>query len=390
MWQQRLNLGTYFGIAVYVHWSFALLVAYVGYAGYQDGLLGTLFGIAVLGGMFFCVTLHEYGHALTARRFGIDTLDITLFPIGGVARLMKIPRVPWQEFLVAIAGPAVNVVILIVLFTAWWFLPEDWLPSPISILTNEVAEAKFAEASNSIGLMGYMIAMVAVNTVLILFNFIPAFPMDGGRVLRSILAMALEYRRATRIAATIGVFCAILMGWVAIQFQAIPAGLIALFICYAGISEARHVDIVEPLRGFSVSQGMILDPPAVHFTTPLVDLVQRIRSIPLECIPVVDGAGYNIGVVTVADIAEALKNDADLSTTAGQLARHDVPVLPPDAPLESIISGLPTQFRQFPVTDPHGRLLGVLNLSSVRDRISLGPIGLPMEQVSPAEPELFI
>ena len=210
MWQRRLKLGTYFRIGVYVHWSFGLLVAYVGYSGYQDGIIGAVFGIALLLGMFFCVTLHEYGHALTARRFGIETLDITLFPIGGVARLMKIPRIPWQEFLVAVAGPAVNVAILLTLGTALFFVPGLGMPASDQIWT-EAGQEQISQAIDSPTLLGYLLFMMVVNTVLVVFNMIPAFPMDGGRVLRSVLAMGLEYRRATRIASMVGVVCALCM-----------------------------------------------------------------------------------------------------------------------------------------------------------------------------------
>ncbi|MDM4014899.1 site-2 protease family protein [Roseiconus lacunae] len=396
MWQQRFNLGTYFRIGVHVHWSFALLIAYIGYAGYQDGLPGTLFGISVLIGMFFCVTLHEYGHALMARQFGIETMDITLFPIGGVARLMKIPRVPWQEFLVAVAGPAVNVVILTVLMTVWLFLPDALLPSPLSIFFNEVSEARFVEIANSISWQGYMVSMVGVNTILILFNMIPAFPMDGGRVLRSVLAMALEYRLATRIASNIGIFCAILMGLVAIYFQAVPAGLVAIFICYAGISEARHVDVVEPLRGHRVEEAMITDPPSIAMSSTAAEAIEFFRSCPLKAVPIVDEADYTVGMLLLSDVIKR-RNEVDAATgkqaaietsfdsevlesgvchllatiPCTQWARHDIPILSPGASLETIVTSLPPQFRQFPVTDPHGRLVGLLDLDSLGDRLGL-------------------
>ena len=123
MWQKRLKLGTYFRIGVYVHWTLSFLVAYAAYEGYQGGLVGSAYFVLLLCGMLLCVTLHEYGHALTARRFGVETVDITLFPIGGVARLAKIPRVPWQEFLVATAGPAVNVVIASIILVSALFCP---------------------------------------------------------------------------------------------------------------------------------------------------------------------------------------------------------------------------------------------------------------------------
>ncbi len=112
---RRLKLGTFLGIGLYVHWSFALVIAYVAISTRSLGAIGVAFSITQLLGVFLCVTLHEYGHAMAARRFGIATADITLLPIGGVARLRRMPRIPWQELVVAIAGPAVNVVIVIVI-----------------------------------------------------------------------------------------------------------------------------------------------------------------------------------------------------------------------------------------------------------------------------------
>ena len=111
----RLSLGKYFGIGLYVHWSFSVLVALAIFRTIDYGFSAILFSVFVLCSVFLCVTLHEYGHSLMARKFGVGTVDITLFPIGGVARLERMPRVPWQELLVAVAGPAVNVVLAILL-----------------------------------------------------------------------------------------------------------------------------------------------------------------------------------------------------------------------------------------------------------------------------------
>ena len=372
MWQKRLPLGTYFRISVYVHWSFALLVAYVAWAGYQDGVIGAIFGVTLLLGMFLCVTLHEYGHALTARRFGIETLDITLFPIGGVARLMKIPRIPWQELLVAVAGPAVNVVILILLASVMWSLPATGLPSFQSIVTADPAALdRIVEALNTPSLLGFMLFLMLANTMLILFNMIPAFPMDGGRVLRSLLAMALEYRRATRIASYIGVFCAALLGLAAIYNQQIPAGLIAVFICYAGLSEARQVDVIEPIRHLAVRDAMIHHPPRLWMDTPLSDLVRSLQSCPTTTVPVVGPDEMVTGMLTIQDACSAIRSGTDSNTTVGQIATHDAPVLSPDEPLESIVTRPLEGRRQFAVADAGGRLIGLLDLDTLRVRAGL-------------------
>lgn len=375
MWQRRLKLGTYFRIGVYVHWSFALLVAYAGYAGYQDGLSGTAFAIVVLLGMFLCVTLHEYGHALTARRFDIETLDITLFPIGGVARLMKIPRVPWQEFLVAIAGPAVNAFLIVLLAAVIWSVPALGMPSLDALMTDPVALERLSEATDQPSLLSFLLSMLLVNTALIVFNMIPAFPMDGGRVLRSVLAMGLDYRRATRIARNIGVLCAVVMAGAAIYYGMVTAGLIAVFICYAGLSETRQVEAVEPLRHLTVADAMIHQPPFLSVDQRLGDLIDQLRFWPMSAVPVVGPGEIVTGILTLDEVVEAIRAGAEPWMTAGQIANHDAAVLLPGEPLEAILTAPLGGRRQFPVADVQGRLIGLLDLDSLRVRAELNGIG---------------
>ncbi|WP_182870521.1 site-2 protease family protein [Rhodopirellula sp. JC639] len=371
MWRRRLHLGTYFRIGVYVHWSFALLVAYVAYAGYQDGVIGTVFGVTLLLGMFLCVTLHEYGHALMARRFGIETMDITLFPIGGVARLMKIPRIPWQEFLVAVAGPAINVVIVVALAAVLFVFSGFGLPSLGALLTEPEAVDRYIEALNSPTPLGYLLSMMLVNTALILFNMIPAFPMDGGRVLRSVLALGIEYRRATRIASYIGVVCAVVMGALALYNGVVTAGLIAVFICYAGLSEARQVDAIEPLRDLTIRDAMLHQPPFLTMETELGELLPTLRSCPTTAIPIVGPDDFVVGILALEDVSAALHRGVEPQTTVGQLTRHDAPILAPEESLESVVTRPLDGCRQFAVADAHGRLVGLLDLDTLRVRAGL-------------------
>src|SRR5512147_789112 len=183
------HLGRLLGIDVYIHFTFLLLLAFIGFShGFATrSAEAALGGVLFFAGLFVCVLLHEYGHALAARRYGIGTRDITLLPIGGVARLERMPEKPSQEFVVALAGPAVNVVIAIGLFVGlklggWW--------QPLSSLSTTGGNL--------------FERLLIANVFLVLFNLLPAFPMDGGRVLRALLAMKLNHTRATRIAARIG------------------------------------------------------------------------------------------------------------------------------------------------------------------------------------------
>src|SRR6185503_19517713 len=189
-WSWRL--GRIAGIALYVHATFLLLLAWVAISEYQSShdaaaaARGVIFVLAV----FAMVVLHELGHALAARRYGVKTRDITLLPIGGVARLERMPREPKQELWVAIAGPLVNVAIAITLF--------------ILLVAIRLSKSTFLASQDS-----FITLLMRINLFLIAFNLLPAFPMDGGRVLRALLARRLEYVRATRIAARIGQVMAI-------------------------------------------------------------------------------------------------------------------------------------------------------------------------------------
>ena len=222
--KRALRLGRFAGIDVYLHWTFALLIAWVGWLSWQrSGTLGGAFdGVALVLGLVLCVTLHEYGHALTARRFGIGTRRITLLPIGGVALLDGMPERPRTEIAIALAGPAVNVAIVALTY-AWLRLG---LPDGGGIAQ----------------------VILQANALLAVFNLIPAFPMDGGRVLRALLWIGLPIARATWIAAWVG--RAIALGFAAygVATRNPVILLIAAFVWFAGGAEARAVAARERRR----------------------------------------------------------------------------------------------------------------------------------------------
>ncbi|MBK7682742.1 MAG: site-2 protease family protein [Bacteroidia bacterium] len=219
------RIGSYRNIGVYIHWTFLLLLLWVGGNSFFDG--STVNAIAEEIGfllmVFFCVLLHEFGHALSAARYGIPTKDITLLPIGGLARLEKIPEKPWHELVVAIAGPAVNVGIIIILALVMYF--GKGLPLGMDI---------FSVDSNS-----FLVNLLLVNISLVVFNMIPAFPMDGGRILRSLLAMKLTKVKATLIAVRIGQVISIgfvVLGWLYSPMLI----LIGIFIFFGAKAELKY------------------------------------------------------------------------------------------------------------------------------------------------------
>jgi Zn-dependent protease len=238
-----LRIATIAGIAVKIHATFLILLAWVGWVHWQQQgtSAAVVAGIGFILLLFACVVLHELGHALMARRFGIPTRDITLLPIGGVARLERMPEDPRQELWVALAGPAVNVVIAGALL-AWLVVSRTAAPlAELGVVGGPLAER-----------------LLAVNVFLVAFNLIPAFPMDGGRVLRALLAMKLGHVRGTRIAAGIGQGVALVFGLVGLVTNPFLV-FIALFVWIGAAQESHATQMRSALRGVPVSQAMITD-----------------------------------------------------------------------------------------------------------------------------------
>lgn len=236
------QLGTAFGIGIFVHWSFALLLGWVFFAYLSGGagFVGALQGVSLILLVFGCVVLHELGHSLTARMFGIQTRHITLLPIGGVAELERMPRNPKHELWIAIAGPAVNVLIIGVLVV-------------ISLLLGFGSKLTGLTFTPQNGLISNLIT---INAMLILFNMIPAFPMDGGRVLRALLSMKKGHLTATITAAKVGKALAVALGIGGILFLHNPILIItAVFVYFGAATESRAAlqeARIDAARGYTV------------------------------------------------------------------------------------------------------------------------------------------
>jgi Zn-dependent protease len=221
------KLGRVAGIDLYLHPTFLLLLAFVGAS--QDGLIAA----ALMAAVFGCVLLHELGHALTARAYGIRTADITLYPIGGVARLTRLPRKPGPELLITLAGPAVNLAIAGAIWAGLALLGPVWVGLGLGSFP-----------------LAFLSALMGINLLLAVFNLVPAFPMDGGRVLRALLSGPLGRLRATEIAAGLGKVLAVVFGvWSLLHGQWLHAAL-AAFIYFAGAAELARVRAEEWGRDF--------------------------------------------------------------------------------------------------------------------------------------------
>jgi Zn-dependent protease/CBS domain-containing protein len=301
-WSARI--GTFAGIAVYVHPTFLFVIAWVAlehwYAG--QSVAAALGGIAFVLALFLCVVLHEFGHALTARRFGIKTRDITLLPIGGVARLERMPDDPKQELWVALAGPAVNIVIAAVLFVA---AQATNTFAPLSTL--DMTQGSFVER------------LMVVNLFLALFNMLPAFPMDGGRVLRAVLAIRMDYTRATQLAANIGQGMALLFAFIGLFVNPFLL-LIALFVWMGAGQEAAMTQIKSALGGIPLERAMITDFRTLSPHDSLARAVDLLLSGAQQDFPVVDGPVV-VGILTRADLLRALARQEQASPVVTVMRR---------------------------------------------------------------------
>lgn len=361
----RLRLGKFLGIDLYIHWSFWLLLFGIGGLSLARGEGYQVAGVQMLQivALFTCVTLHEYGHAMMARAFKVRTVDITLLPIGGLARLERMPRVPWQELLVAVAGPAVNVVIAIIVGI---ILAVGISTGTFTSIGGDNLDAFLGSAI--VHPVGWLLVM---NVVLVLFNMIPAFPMDGGRVLRALLAMVWEYRFATRTAARIGFVAAIALGMFGLTNGMPILALISLFIGYAGWAEARQVEMAEAIRGVHVHEGAVLRPATVSATDSLAELVDFFSSRTEASVPVIGVNQLYLGMLNIERVAEAAAGRR-WEMQAATLMDSEAPTLRPTGLLERQVSGLDRSAGDVvPIVDRNGHLQGVLDLRSLNARVMM-------------------
>ncbi len=363
------KLGRILGIDVYVHFTFLLLLGFIGLAHWMAGrnLGAALGGVLFFASLFLCVLLHEYGHALAARRYGIGTRDITLLPIGGLARLERMPDKPLQELIVALAGPAVNVVIAGGLL-AGLFLRSSWqLPSEVSVTSG-----------------GFIERLLVVNVFLVLFNLLPAFPMDGGRVLRSLLAMWMDYARATSIAAAIGKAMAVLFGFVGL-FSNPMLLLIALFVWIGATQEASAAQMKSSFSGATVRDAMLTDFRVLPPQATLSDATKLLLAGSQQDFPVVDD-GRVVGILFHADLFRALRERGDV-TGVDTVMRRTFNTLEASASLEDAMTQVQAEHGlTMPVVD-QGRFVGLLTPENVgeffmiRRALANGPP--PNRQVPP-------
>jgi Zn-dependent protease/CBS domain-containing protein len=344
-----LKLGRFAGVDVFVHWTFLILLAWIFLAqlGAGKDLRAALLGMGFLLALFGCVVLHEYGHALAARRYGVRTRDITLLPIGGVARLERMPEEPRQELWVALAGPAVNVAIAAVIIV-------------VDVALGRMPESLAAAVSRT----DFLGRLMVVNVFLAVFNLLPAFPMDGGRVLRAVLAAKVGRRRATQVAANVGQAMAILLGLLGLFYN--PFLIFIAFFVYLGAQgEAQMVELTSVIQGLAVRDAMQTRFRTLGGADPLSRAVGELLAGSQHDFPVLDGESV-VGMLRRQDLVKGLSERGAGSLVAESMCRECQPVLA-DEPLERAFENLQRrQHTAAPVLE-NGRIAGLLTLENLSE-----------------------
>ena len=344
-WSWRV--GRLAGVDLRIHATFVLLLGWIWVSYWMAGRSteALLHGAGFLIALFGCVVLHEMGHATAALKFGIRTRDITLLPIGGLARLERMPEEPKQELWIALAGPAVNASVAAILY-GWLSLTQAWAPlGQLNLVSGPFVER-----------------LLLANLSLVLFNLIPAFPMDGGRVLRAFLASRTTYSKATELAAALGQGIAFVFGFIGLFTN--PMFLfIGLFVWIGATQEAGAVQMRTALAGMPTSVAMLTNVETLGSGDTLGDAVRSILRGSHYDLPVVE-QGRVIGILTRADLLSALaEHGHDYPVTASM--RREFPVAEPTEMLETAFQRLQTyDCHTMPVVHD-GRLAGLVTMDNL-------------------------
>lgn len=356
------NIGTFGGTQVRVHVTFALLLLWIWFVQYRIGgaaeaWQGVIFIIAV----FVCVVLHEFGHIIAARRYGIKTPDITLLPIGGLARLERMPDKPGQELVIALAGPLVNVVIAVLIFAVLGY----------SVGLEQIAQIENPRAD-------FFVRLAGVNVFLVVFNMIPAFPMDGGRVLRALLATRIPWARATQIAATIGQGLAFVFGFVGLLYNPLLI-FIGIFVYLAAAAEAQTAQLREVASSVLVGDVMITKFASLPRSANIDQAIEMLLATTQHEFPVVDPDGKFEGLLTRDDMIRALRQSGP-DTPVVSVMRTGLPTIHPRKSLQgSLQSMMEANAPAIAVLGDDGRLVGLMTHENLGE----------MLMVRSAQPEGF-
>ena len=340
------------GIDVYIHATFFILIAWIGLSFWIVGgnLAAVFTGVSFILALFTCVVLHELGHALTARRYGIRTRNIILLPIGGVAAMERMPDDPKQEIAVALAGPAVNLAIALVL----WF----WLS-----LSNSL-QAELLDLTGA----SFLQKLMVVNVILAVFNLLPAFPMDGGRVLRAALSMTMSHNRATQLAARVGQGLALWLGLIGLLYNPFLI-FIALFVWIGAAAEAGTEQIKSSLHDVAVGRAMLTDFQVLSPDDTLSDAIELTLAGSQKEFPVLVDK-VMVGVLTQDDLLKGLQAQGE-QYHVGAWMQKEIQSADINEPLEKVLERLQASHCPLISVTENNQLVGIINLDNILELIKI-------------------
>lgn len=346
-----LRIARFAGIDVFVHWTFVLLITWILLTNLGAGrsLDESLWSIWFVLSLFVCVVLHEFGHALTGRRYGVKTKNIVLLPIGGVANMEKMPEKPIQELWVALAGPAVNVVIAAIIGAILFAQGKMQLP---------------ADPSGAINTGNFMFNLFVVNLWLVIFNMIPAFPMDGGRVLRALLAMRYDKVKATNIAAKLGQILGI--GFIGLGlFYNVWLVFIGIFIFLGAGNEASYESTQALLSRYRVADVLMRQFTTLHVWDRLDKAVALLLN-GQEKEFLVEDDNRIVGVLTREDIIRGLQQ-SNTDITVGRIAKTELVQLSLDMSLKDAFEQMAKAGIAISPVYENEELVGVVNQENIME-----------------------
>jgi len=358
---KSLHAGTYWGIPVKIHWTFSLLFLILLGLGWINGesslaLLSYALFIIL---MFVCVILHEYGHALAARKYGVKTLDIIISPIGGIARLQKLPDKPKHELAVAIAGPLVNLGIALILFV---------------IALVFFTEAQFSTPDESLELIatpqGFIALLIYINCILFVFNLIPAFPMDGGRILRAFLSMRFGKVEGTRYASIVGRVLAVIFVVIGLFTQHIMLIFIGTFVFIMAQNENKQMLIKSKLSGVQAKEIMNTQFTKLHLSTPLSEVYQKYIRGGEKNYLVYDSMGNVSGVLPELFIKDAFK-EGKLDRTSNEYMSNNIYYAKSDMFLDKLFEDMNLKGVAIAIIKNDDQILGVVDRQMLYNFIQL-------------------